>query len=140
MKQANKTKILKLLAKLLADYKKTNTTVIQEFPTEDEKKELAKLDAEVEKYKKDFKALLKVEKKKMFFLFMNHKSGEHGLSAHATIKELKAEVQSVVDLIKDDATEAQYNDDCNIVEEITGDGDFYELSDTTWFDVFEVEV
>jgi hypothetical protein len=34
----------------------------------------------------------------------------------------------------------KYNNDLKVVEEITGDGTFNELSDTTWFDVFEREI
>jgi len=83
--------------------------------------------------------------KKVFILFMSHKSGEHGLTIHDTIEEVQAEVKSVVDLIKEsdgDSQEAEesYQNNMATVEEITGDGDFHELSDSTWFDVFEREV
>ena len=83
--------------------------------------------------------------KKVFILFMSHKSGEHGLTIHNTIEEVQAEVKSVVDLIKEsdgDSQEAEesYQNNMATVEEITGDGDFHELSDSTWFDVFEREV
>ena len=76
---------------------------------------------------------------------MSHKSGEHGLTIHDTIEEVQAEVKSVVDLIKEsdgDSQEAEesYQNNMATVEEITGDGDFHELSDSTWFDVFEREV
>jgi len=92
--------------------------------------------------------------KKVFILFMSHKSGEHGLTIHNTIEEVQSEVKSVVDLIKEsdgdsqeaeddgDSQEAEesYQNNMATVEEITGDGDFHELSDSTWFDVFEREV
>ena len=78
---------------------------------------------------------------------MSHKSGEHGLTIHKTIDEVKEEVKSVVDLIKENSclgdereTTEAYNQDLEVVEGITGDGTFGELSDSTWFDVFEREV
>ena len=76
---------------------------------------------------------------------MSHKSGEHGLTIHDTIEEVQAEVKSVVDLIKEsdgDSQEAEesYQNNMVTIDEITGDGDFHELSDSTWYDVFEREV
>ena len=76
---------------------------------------------------------------------MSHKSGEHGLTIHDSIEQVRAEVQSVVVIIKEnngDSREAQeaFNDDMHIIDYITGDGTFNELSDTTWFDVFEREI
>ena len=77
---------------------------------------------------------------------MSHRSGEHGLTIHNTLDEVKAEVKSVVDLIKENSgideedIEKAYQQDLASIEEITGDGTFSELSDTTWFDVFEREV
>lgn len=78
--------------------------------------------------------------KKVFMLFMSHKSGEHGLTKHNTLDELKAEVQSVVDQIEEGGTKKEHKENYQIVENIKGDGDYFELSDTTWFDVFEMEV
>ena len=77
---------------------------------------------------------------------MSHRSGEHGLTIHNTLEEVKDEVKSVVELIKEncgnDESEIQeaYNQDLKVVESIKGDGFYSELSDTTWFDVFEREV
>lgn len=86
--------------------------------------------------------------KKVFILFMSHESGEHGLTIHNSIEEVQAEVKSVVEIIHEDRDDGAfcellneaYNNDLKIVEEITGDGTFNELSDTTWFDVFEREI
>lgn len=137
----NKNKILKLFNIVLSNLRNANRTIITESYSKDEKKELEAVDIEIAEYENNFKELLSsTSKKKMFFLFMNHKSGDHGLSAHPTLQKLKDEVQSVVDLIKDDATEEQHEENCKIIESITGDGDFYELTDSTWFDVFEIEV
>lgn len=86
-----------------------------------------------------------MEKKIVYILFMSHRSGEHGLTVHNTVDEVKAEVKTVVEIIKNSEgdegeKESSYQQDLEVVEEITGDGDFGELSDTTWFDVFEREV
>ncbi|HEY4755810.1 MAG TPA: hypothetical protein VIH28_07145 [Ignavibacteriaceae bacterium] len=79
--------------------------------------------------------------KKVFILFMSHKSGEHGLTVHNSIEEVKAEVKSVVDIIHEGTKNAEVlEEDLKVIDEITGDGDFHELSDTTWFDVFEREI
>ena len=79
--------------------------------------------------------------KKVFILFMSHKSGEHGLTIHNSIEEVQAEVKSVVEIIHEDAEDLDsYMKNLAIVEGITGDGTFNELSDTTWFDVFEREI
>lgn len=87
-----------------------------------------------------------METKTIFVLFMSHKSGEHGLSVHNTIDELKAEIKSVVELIKENSsvgddrqTEENYNDDLSKIDEVC-DGYWAELSDSTWFDVFVREV
>jgi len=65
--------------------------------------------------------------KKVFILFMSHKSGEHGLTVHNSIEEGTKNAEVL-------------EEDLKVIDEITGDGDFHELSDTTWFDVFEREI
>ncbi len=80
--------------------------------------------------------------KTIFVLFMSHKSGEHGLSIHNTMDELKAEIKSVVELIKENSSvgdDENYNDDLSKIDEVC-DGYWAELSDSTWFDVFVREV
>ena len=88
--------------------------------------------------------------KKVFILFMSHRSGEHGLTIHNTLEEVREEVKSVVEIIKegvngdiDDERNEEYHSDLMIVKAInedTADGFYSELSDSTWFDVFEREV
>jgi hypothetical protein len=84
--------------------------------------------------------------KKVFVLFMSHNSGEHGLTIHNAIEEVKEAVKSVVESIKENSGKEEreineaYNQDLSIVESINGDGFYSELSDTTWFDVFEREI
>lgn len=90
-------------------------------------------------------ALDKQESKKVFVLFMSHRSGDHGLSIHNSMDELKAELKSVIELIKEnkgiDEREIKeaYNSDLECLDEVC-DGYFKELSDSTWFDVFVKEV
>jgi hypothetical protein len=84
--------------------------------------------------------------KKVFILFMSHNSGEHGLTIHNTVEEVRETVKSVVELIKENSGKEEreitenYNNDLKVVEDITGDGYFGELSESTWFDVFEREI
>jgi len=79
--------------------------------------------------------------KKVFILFMSHRSGEHGLSVHNTIKELQDELKSVIEMIHDDKSKKskEYKSDMKTVKEVC-DNYYAELSDSTWFDVFEREV
>ena len=73
---------------------------------------------------------------------MSHRSGEHGLSVHNTMEELKDELRSVVEAIHNNGvefTQDQKTEDTDKVDEVC-DGYWAELSDTTWFDVFKREV
>jgi hypothetical protein len=79
-------------------------------------------------------------KNKIFVLFMSHNSGEHSLTIHNTIEEVKEAVKSVVEVISESSLPENYKEDLAIIETIKGDEFYGELSDTTWFDVFEREV
>lgn len=92
--------------------------------------------------------------KKVFILFMSHRSGEHGLTIHNTIEEVKFELKCVIDVIKDNSgideeeIEAAYKQDNMIADSINDNnvneynvkGFYAELSDSTWFDIFVREV
>ena len=81
-----------------------------------------------------------MKKKKIFILFMSHRSGEHGLSIHNSMKELKEELKSVIEVIHDEGLNKKAKkEDMKKVNEVC-DGYWAELSDSTWFDVFEREV
>jgi hypothetical protein len=81
-------------------------------------------------------------KKKIYILFMSHKSGDHGLTIHDDIDDLKKELQSVVDLIDEETDEDGKATNAEAVEGVGRgcDGYWAELSDSTWFDVYEREV
>lgn len=89
-----------------------------------------------------------METKKIFVLFVSHNSGGHGLTIHKNIDEVKLELVSVLEAIKegngeddgDTIAEESFNNDMQVVNSIEGDGFWGEFSDSTWFDVFEREV
>lgn len=103
-------------------------------------KDAASNPGEAEKNQKAIQKLLNPSKKKVFVLFMSHRSGEHGLTIHNTIDEVKDEIQSVIDVIHEENKNTKaYREDTKKIKQLRG-GYWAELSDSTWFDVFEKEV
>lgn len=76
--------------------------------------------------------------KKVFVLFVSYASGEHGLTIHKSMEELKSELKSNV-MANEDTTPEQVVANRALADSAKAGG-YGEFSDGTWFSIFEKEL